>query len=94
MSIARALKAELTPDESRSLEKALTDNAEGWHAANVKKLAAGATFGLERCKKEFNTKVTTMSDADRKHGESQLQKLDHLVVVDLFMTETAELAEI
>ena len=37
---------------------------------------------------------TVVSDADRKHGEAQLKKLDHLVVVDLFMTETAELADV
>jgi predicted molibdopterin-dependent oxidoreductase YjgC len=37
---------------------------------------------------------TVVSDADRRHGEAQLKKLDHLVVVDLFMTETAELAHV
>ena len=63
---------ESLPDEVR---KALTDNAEGWHAANVKKLAAGATFGLERCKKEFNTKVTTMSEDDRKKWAFRLPNL-------------------
>lgn len=51
------------PDE---VKKAITDNAEGWHAANVVKLDKGATFGLNRCKNDFKTKVTTMSDADRK----------------------------
>nr|NKB48064.1 hypothetical protein [Alphaproteobacteria bacterium] len=51
------------PDEVRT---ALVDNAEGWHAANVKKLDAGAKFGINRCQTEFNTKVTTMSDDDRR----------------------------
>ena len=37
---------------------------------------------------------TLVSDADRKHGEAALRKLDHLVVIDLFMTETAELAHV
>ena len=37
---------------------------------------------------------TVVSDADRKHGDAQLKKLDHLVVVDLFITETAELADV
>ena len=37
---------------------------------------------------------TVVSDANRQHCEAQLKKLDHLVVVDLFMTETAELAHI
>jgi predicted molibdopterin-dependent oxidoreductase YjgC len=35
-----------------------------------------------------------VSDADRKHGEAALRKLDHLVVIDLFLTETAELAHV
>lgn len=54
---------EALPDE---VKKAITDNAEGWHAANVVKLDKGATFGLNRCKTEFKSEVTTMSDADRK----------------------------
>ena len=33
---------------------------------------------------------TVVSDAERKHGEAQLRELDHLVVIGLFMTETAE----
>ncbi|MCA8956210.1 MAG: molybdopterin-dependent oxidoreductase [Planctomycetes bacterium] len=37
---------------------------------------------------------TVVSDADRKHGEAQLRKLDHLVVIDLFLTETAEMADV
>ncbi len=57
------------------VRKALIDNAEGWHAANVKKLAAGAKFGLERCKKEFKTKVTTMTEADRKKWAFRLPNL-------------------
>lgn len=37
---------------------------------------------------------TVVSDADRKHGEAQIKKLDHLVVIDLFLTETGELADV
>ncbi len=37
---------------------------------------------------------TLVSDADRKHGEESLKKLDHLVVIDLFLTETAEVAHV
>lgn len=57
------------------VKKALVDNAEGWHETNVKKLSAGAKFGLDRCKKEFNTKVTIMSDADRKKWAFRLPNL-------------------
>ena len=37
---------------------------------------------------------TLVSDPDRKHCEHALRSLDHLVVIDIFMTETAELADI
>ena len=37
---------------------------------------------------------TLVSDADRRHGEAALKKMDHLVVIDLFLTETAELAHV
>lgn len=37
---------------------------------------------------------TVVSDADRHHCEAALKKLDHLVVADLFLTETAALADV
>lgn len=37
---------------------------------------------------------TLVSDPDRVHGEHALRSLDHLVVIDLFLTETAELAHV
>lgn len=37
---------------------------------------------------------TIVSDPDRKHGEHALRSLDHLVVIDIFMSETAELADV
>lgn len=37
---------------------------------------------------------TVVSDADRNHAEKALRKLDFLVVTDLFLTETAELADV
>lgn len=37
---------------------------------------------------------TVVSDPDRKHCEHALNSLDHLVVVDIFRTETAELADV
>ncbi len=37
---------------------------------------------------------TVVSDPDRAHCEHALKSLDHLVVIDLFMTETAALADV
>ncbi|MGK0187588.1 MAG: formate dehydrogenase major subunit [Verrucomicrobiales bacterium] len=37
---------------------------------------------------------TVVSDPDRNHCEHALKSLDHLVVIDIFMTDTAELADI
>jgi predicted molibdopterin-dependent oxidoreductase YjgC len=37
---------------------------------------------------------TVVSDPNRKHCEHALRSLDHLVVVDLFLTETASLADV
>ena len=37
---------------------------------------------------------TLISDPDRKHCEHALTSLDHLVVIDIFLTETAELADV
>lgn len=37
---------------------------------------------------------TLVSDPDRCHGEAALRSLDHLVVIDIFLTETAALADV
>jgi predicted molibdopterin-dependent oxidoreductase YjgC len=37
---------------------------------------------------------TVVTDADRHHCEKGLKALDHLVVIDIFLTETAELADV
>ncbi|MCB0084979.1 MAG: molybdopterin-dependent oxidoreductase, partial [Caldilineaceae bacterium] len=37
---------------------------------------------------------TLVSDPDRTHGEHALKSLDHLVVIDIFLTETAALAHV
>ncbi len=42
----------------------------------------------------INGENTVVSDPDQKHCEHALRSLDHLVVIDLFLTETAELADI
>ena len=42
----------------------------------------------------INGENTVVTDPDRKHCEHALRSLDHLVVVDLFLTETAQLADV
>jgi predicted molibdopterin-dependent oxidoreductase YjgC len=37
---------------------------------------------------------TVVSDPDRTHCEHALKSLDHLVVIDIFLTETAQLADV
>jgi predicted molibdopterin-dependent oxidoreductase YjgC len=37
---------------------------------------------------------TLVSDPDRAHSEHALSKLDHLVVIDIFLTETAAMADV
>ena len=37
---------------------------------------------------------TVVSDPDRKHCEHALKSLDHLVVIDIFLTETAKMADV
>jgi len=37
---------------------------------------------------------TVVSDPDRHHCERALKALDHLIVIDIFMTETAQLADV
>jgi predicted molibdopterin-dependent oxidoreductase YjgC len=37
---------------------------------------------------------TVVSDANREHCEHALKSLDHLVVIDIFLTETGELADV
>ena len=42
----------------------------------------------------INGENTLISDPDRQHCERALNSLDHLVVIDIFLTETAELADV
>ena len=37
---------------------------------------------------------TVVTDPDRKHCEHALESLDHLVVIDIFLTETAKFADV
>ena len=54
---------------------------------------------LERCGEQIRAMIidgenTVVSDPDRNHCEHALKSLDHLVVIDLFLTETGELADV
>jgi predicted molibdopterin-dependent oxidoreductase YjgC len=54
---------------------------------------------LDTCGKGIHAMIidgenTVVSDPDRNHCEHALKSLDHLVVIDIFMTETAELADV
>jgi predicted molibdopterin-dependent oxidoreductase YjgC len=54
---------------------------------------------LERCGDSIFAMLidgenTLVSDPDRVHGEHALRALDHLVVIDIFLTETAALADV
>jgi predicted molibdopterin-dependent oxidoreductase YjgC len=54
---------------------------------------------LERCGDTIRAMLivgenTVVSDPHREHCEHALQSLDHLVVVDMFLTETAKLADV
>ena len=42
----------------------------------------------------INGENTLISDPDRHHCQQTLESLDHLVVIDIFLTETAELADV
>ena len=42
----------------------------------------------------INGENTLISDPDRHHCQQALESLDHLVVIDIFLTETAELADV
>ena len=54
---------------------------------------------LDRCGDGIHAMIidgenTVVSDPDKKHCEHALKSLDHLVVVDIFLTETGELADL
>ena len=54
---------------------------------------------LERCGDKIHAMMidgenTLVSDPDRKHCEHALKSLKHLVVIDIFMTETGEIADV
>ena len=51
------------PDEVR---QAILDNAETWHVANEKIVVGAAKAMLDRCRKDFGLKETTLSDPDRR----------------------------
>ena len=55
--------------------------------------------GLQECGQSIHAMLidgenTVVSDPDRNHCEHALKALDHLVVIDIFLTETAKLAHL
>ena len=46
------------------------------------------------CPEYVNGENTVVTDPDKNHCEKALKSLDHLVVVDIFLTETAQMADI
>ena len=42
----------------------------------------------------INGENTVVTDPDREHCEHALKSLDHFVVIDIFLTETAKLADV
>ena len=66
-----------------------TDLAEG-----ITKVTALERAGDEIRAMIINGENTLVSDPDREHCRHALDSLDCLVVIDLFMTETAELADV
>ena len=64
-------------------------------------LAKGITkvTALDRCGESIFAMIidgenTLLTDPDRKHCEHALRSLKHLVVIDIFLTETAQLADV
>ena len=60
----------------------------------MNKVQAFERVGSEVFAMMISGENSLVSDADRRHTENAMKKLDHLVVIDLFRTETAELATV
>ncbi|OUC07837.1 hypothetical protein RY27_12550, partial [Litorilinea aerophila] len=63
-------------------------------ARGLTKVQAMAQAGKEIRAMLIDGENTLVSDPDRSHGERALRALDHLVVIDIFLTETAQLAHV
>ncbi|MHC4079593.1 MAG: molybdopterin oxidoreductase family protein, partial [Planctomycetota bacterium] len=60
----------------------------------ITKVQALRMAGKEIRAMVVNGENTVVSDPEREHCERALKSLDHLVVIDIFLTETAELADV
>src|SRR5690606_14278030 len=58
------------------------------------KVDAFAKAGTEVFAMLISGENSLVSDPDRRHSEHAMKALDHLVVIDLFRTETAEVAHV
>ncbi len=73
--------------------------AEAWGrevdlAVGITKVRALEQAGAQIRAMIIDGENTVVTDPDRSHCEHALRSLDHLVVIDLFLTETAELADV
>ena len=72
---------------------------EAWNCRISLERGITKVTAFERCGDQIRAMFidgenTVVTDADRHHCEQALKSLDHLVVADLFLTETAALADV
>ena len=72
---------------------------EAWGVEVDRELGMTKIAALDHCGKSIRAMLidgenTVVSDPDRDHCDHALRALDHLVVIDIFRTETAELADV
>ena len=80
------------PDNQRKFEKL-------WGTKVDLEKGITKVTALEQCGDQMRAMLidgenSLVSDADRAHVETALRKLDHLVVIDIFLTETAQIADV
>ncbi len=61
----------------------------GWTKVDAFEKAGSEVFAML-----ISGENSLVSDADREHTRKAMERLDHLVVVDLFLTETAAMADV
>jgi len=81
-------------------EEAVAKFAKAWNQPEMDLgNAMTKVTALNECGKSITAMLidgenTVVTDADRHHCEKALNALDHLVVIDIFMTDTAEMADV
>lgn len=72
---------------------------EAWGVDVDREIGITKVTALDECGKSVRAMLidgenTVVSDPDREHCQHALEALDHLVVIDIFRTETADLADV